>query len=281
MPATSRETDTEETVPTVACAPRVMVTPGTTSEKVLVELLAEMPAPRSMEASLPARTVAPPSSGLPSWAVRSKSLAVPVALDSTSRRYCPSATLTTVALRPVSLAGSLMAVTRPWRVPSPVSTSTGEPSKRSSRTRVEAPVTTSERPAASAYPSWWVLATEVTVTVRLRGEAELVVLTPTPAAELEDVRGVHAVSFASASALVASVAVVLLSAWRLERTSFSEETRDLRRFWGAASSCMSWSMMVAVSMPLASPLMLAAIRGRLLSRSLVLLVVLGPAGGCQ
>src|SRR3954468_12817178 len=76
-----------------------------------------------------------------------------------------------VARSPVALAGSLIAAASPFRVPSPVSSWTGEPSKRLRTTLVEAPVTWSVRAAACAKPSWWVRATEVTVTLNRAGEA--------------------------------------------------------------------------------------------------------------
>jgi hypothetical protein len=82
----SRLTSIVLTAPIAVSAASVRVTPGTRSVKVFVVDDTEMPAPRSMAASLPARTVAPPSSVEPSAAVRSKSCAAPVAVDSTRRR---------------------------------------------------------------------------------------------------------------------------------------------------------------------------------------------------
>src|SRR4051812_38487753 len=120
-----------------------------------------------------------------------------------------------VARSPVALAGSLMAAASPFRVPSPVSSWTGEPSNRLRTTLVDAPVTWSARAAACAKPSWWVRATEVTVTENRAGEAVELAETETALLVDDAVTGCHEEAAARAPALLPTRAASVLRAWRL------------------------------------------------------------------
>jgi len=79
-------TVTVAVLPTVADGASVTSTPGTRLVNVLVLEVAVMPRPRSIEASVPARTEAPPSRSVPSALVRVNDEAAPVVVDSASSR---------------------------------------------------------------------------------------------------------------------------------------------------------------------------------------------------
>src|SRR6478735_5314265 len=245
--AGSRVIATCEVVPGGASAASVMLTPGTRSAKVLVAEVATTVSPIVTVASRPARTVAPPSRSEPS---------APVVADSTTRRYWSVPTLTAVARRPVALAGSLIALTSPASVPSLVTSTGAEPSSRSSR-RAVGIVPEVVSPTAFASSSRWLAAVWSTRTEKPPGPAAPVAATATFVSELVAETAVNPPGLTRSAALVASAATLVLSAWRSETTDFSEATRDLSRDCGAASSCMNWSTIAAVSRPLPSPLMLA------------------------
>ncbi len=82
------------------------------------------------------------------------------------------------------------------------------------------------------------------------------VVTETDAFDEVVVSGAQAAGFVNASALLRSSATLVLRVCSVVTSDWSVETRVLSLVCGAASSCMSWLMMVVVSSPLESPLML-------------------------
>ncbi len=143
-------------------------------------------------------------------------------------------------------------------VPSPASMSTGAlPSSLSSRTEVPPVVRTSVVLAVFVKLIEKAEAVCSTVKDRVPGTALAAAVPVTCVELLVVVVGAHEDEVARACALVVRAANFALIDCRLLTVPCSVESLDLSSVWGAASTCISWLMMVAVSSPLTSPLTLA------------------------